>query len=99
MCFPPNSSLADDLDAWGTNGLTYVGLHDAKLYDYGADRVAEVLVDRQIRVATLYHRRAFDLARPQDWDGQLAALCGTLELAERIEADTVYITVGTAESL
>src|SRR3954469_21010358 len=99
MCFPPHSSLADDLVAWAAYGLTYVGLHDVKLYDYGADRAVELISDRRIRVATLYHRQAFDLVRPQDWDGQLAALCGTIDLAEHIEAGTVYITVGTAGSL
>jgi sugar phosphate isomerase/epimerase len=99
MCFPPDSSLADDLDDWTSNGLSYIGVHDDKMLGFGADRAVELFHSRQLRVATLYHRATFDLAQPQWWDAEGESLCRTIDLAAAVGAHTVYITVGTAAGL
>src|SRR5262249_19247463 len=91
--FPKTTTLAEDLRVCEQAGAERVGLHRDKLARAGWK------LQTNLTVTHLIHRNAFVLEAPGTWDAAPAELGRTLEAAEALGADRVYLTTGPRGAL
>jgi sugar phosphate isomerase/epimerase len=90
--------VAEDLEWWGSDGITNVGVSLRKLEAFGLDRGARQIADAGLRVTNLLGL-GFDLSTPVDWPAHQGRLLAAVEAAKVMRAESFVLTTGSARSL
>lgn len=97
--FDKETPLADDLERVAAAGFERVGLHRDKLAAAGWEAGCRLAAAAPPQVVYLVHRAMFDLAEPDHWEEQAAAVVRTVDAAASLGASLVYATTGSAIGL
>jgi sugar phosphate isomerase/epimerase len=100
LCFM-EAPLGEDVVTWKTLGARRIGVLSLKLDPVGWDKGIAVIRDTGLKVATLMHpfMMGSQLDQRDRWDFARAQLMRTLDAAECLGAETVYMTTGARGAL